>query len=128
MTTQNLADERFVNLETFKKDGSGVKTPVWVAGLDGKLVVVTDGTSFKVKRIRNNPRVRLAPYGRQGEVHGAWVDGEAHVIEDAAHASRADGVLTKKYGWQMWLHDVLFKILGRFQRRVFLELSVSPPS
>jgi PPOX class probable F420-dependent enzyme len=120
----NLASERYVNLETFKKDGNGVKTPVWVAELDGKLVVVTDGTSFKVKRIRNNPKIRLAPCGRRGEVHGAWVDGEARIIEDAAHAARADEALKKKYGWQMWIHDVVFKITGRYQRRAFIELSV----
>lgn len=120
----NLASERYVNLETFKKDGNGVKTPVWAAEFDGKLVVVTDGTSFKVKRIRNNPKIRLAPCDQRGKVHGAWVDGEARIIEDAAHAARAHDALKKKYGWQMWILDVMSKISGRYRRRALLELSV----
>ena len=49
-----LDKERFISLETFKKNGDGVKTPVWSAPLDGKLVVFTAGGSYKVKRLRNN--------------------------------------------------------------------------
>ena len=119
-----LASERYVSLETFKKDGNGVKTPVWAAELDGKLVVVTDGTSFKVKRIRNNPKIRLAPCDRRGNVQGAWVDGEARLIEDAAHAARAHKALQEKYGWQVWILDTVSKIAGRYQRRAIIELSV----
>lgn len=123
MAISNLASERYVNLETFKKDGNGVKTPVWAAELDGKLVVVTDGTSFKVKRLRNNPKIRLAPCDARGKVHGDWVDGEGRVIADAAHAARAHEALKKKYGWQIWLLDMGSKIAGRYPRRAFLELS-----
>jgi len=124
MASRDLANERYVNLETFKKDGSGVKTPVWAAGLDGKLVVVTDGTSFKVKRIRNNPKIRLAPCDARGNVRGAWADGEARILEDPAQVARAHEALKKKYGWQVWILDVGSKIAGRYQRRAFLELSV----
>ncbi len=124
MATSNLASERYVNLETFKKDGNGVKTPVWAAELDGKIVVFTDGTSFKVKRIRNNPKIRLAPCDVRGNVHGSWVDGEARIIEDAGHVARAHEALKKKYGWQLWLLDTGSRIAGRIGRRAFLELSV----
>jgi PPOX class probable F420-dependent enzyme len=124
MATRDLAGERYVNLETFRKDGSGVKTPVWAAGLDGKLVVLTDGTSFKVKRIRANPKIRVAPCDARGNVRGAWVDGEARILEDPAHAARAHEALKKKYGWQVWLLDVGSKIAGRYRRRAFLELAV----
>jgi PPOX class probable F420-dependent enzyme len=114
MATKHLADERYISLETFKKDGNGVKTPVWAAGLDGKLVVVTDGTSFKVRRIRNNPKIRVAPCDARGNVRGAWVEGEARILEDAAHVTRAHEALKKKYGWQVWLLDVGAKIAGRY--------------
>jgi len=124
MAASDLANERYVNLETFRKDGSGVKTPVWAAGLDGKLVVVTDGTSFKVKRIRNNPKIRVAPCDARGNVRGAWASGEARILEDPAHVARAHQALKKKYGWQMWLLDVGSKIAGRYRRRAFLELAV----
>ena len=55
-----LDGETYISLETFRKDGSGVKTPVWAAALDGKLVVMTDGTSHKVKRLRSNPAATAA--------------------------------------------------------------------
>jgi PPOX class probable F420-dependent enzyme len=124
MVTNNLGNERYVSLESYKRDGNGVKTPVWVAELDGKLVVVTDGTSYKVKRIRRNPKIRLAPCSQRGRVRGPWVDGAARVIEDMAHAARAHEALTRKYGWQLWLFDTIAKIGRRFQRRIFLEISV----
>src|SRR5438067_766208 len=54
-----LDPERFISLETFKKSGAGVKTPVWTAPLDGKLVVFTAGSSWKVKRLRNNNKIRV---------------------------------------------------------------------
>ena len=66
-----LDDEQYINLETFRKDGSGVKTPVWAAAQDGKLVVMTDGTSHKVKRIRADPKVRAAACDARGTVNGA---------------------------------------------------------
>src|ERR1700729_2183968 len=47
-----FAAERYISLETFKRDGGGVKTPVWAAPLDGALVVFSAGDSFKVKRLR----------------------------------------------------------------------------
>ena len=123
MAISNLASESYVNLETFKKDGSGVKTPVWAAELDGKLVVVTGGTTFKVKRIRNNPKIRLAACDARGNVRGSWIDGEARIIEDAGHVARAHEALKKKYGWQVWLLDVGARITGRFKQRAWLELS-----
>ena len=123
MAISNLASESYVNLETFKKDGSGVKTPVWAAELDGKLVVVTGGTTFKVKRIRNNPKIRLAACDARGNVRGPWIDGEARIIEDAGHVARAHEALKKKYGWQVWLLDVGARITGRFKQRAWLELS-----
>lgn len=59
-----FAGQRYLSLETFKKSGQGVKTPVWFAAepsveLDSnnvKLYVYTIGVSGKVKRIRNNSR------------------------------------------------------------------------
>jgi uncharacterized protein len=119
-----LADERYLNLETFKKDGNGVKTPVWVAGLDGKIVVLTDGTSYKVKRVQKNPKARVAPCDVRGNVRGPWVDAECRIIDDPDRAQRAHRALKAKYGWQMWLLDVGATIGGRVKRRAFLEISV----
>jgi len=119
-----LAKETYINLESFKKDGGGVKTPVWCAGLDGKIVVLTDGTSYKVKRIRRNPKVRVAPCDMRGEVRGPWVEGECQVIEDPAHAERAHRALRDKYGWLFRLTDAASRLAGRIGRRAYLEITV----
>src|SRR5260370_23304631 len=77
----SFAGHKYLNLETFKKSGQGVKTPVWFAAEpsveldsnDAKLYVYTIGVSGKVKRIRNNPRVNVAPCDMRGELKGGWV-------------------------------------------------------
>jgi hypothetical protein len=117
-------DERYISLETFKKDGNGVKTPVWTAPLDGKLVVFTDGTSYKVKRIRRNTKCRVAGCNSSGaKIHTEWKDGTARIIEDKGEAERAHAALRKKYGILMGLADVGSKLFGRIGRRAYLEIS-----
>jgi PPOX class probable F420-dependent enzyme len=102
-TTTPLDNERYINLETFRKDSSGVKTPVWAAAIDGKLVVVTDGTSFKAKRLRQNPSFRAAACDSRGKLHGSWYKGTARFLEDPAAIARADSTLKRKYGLQWTL-------------------------
>jgi PPOX class probable F420-dependent enzyme len=53
-------DYQYISLATFKKDGTPVPTPVWCAPLDGNIVVFTLRETYKVKRLRNDPRVRVA--------------------------------------------------------------------
>jgi PPOX class probable F420-dependent enzyme len=120
-----LDQERYISLETLRKDGTGVKTPVWAAALDGRLVIVTDGTSFKVKRLRNNPKVKVAACDARGTVKGAWYDGQGRVIEDPAHQARAIAALRRKYGWQIRVLDFFSWISRRIKRRAFLELDVA---
>jgi PPOX class probable F420-dependent enzyme len=119
-----LAAERYINIESFKMDGGGVKTPVWCAGLDGKLVVVTDGTSFKVKRIRRNARVRLAACDGRGKVRGEWVEASAVIMDDAERAARAHQALQAKYGLQVSVLDFFSTLFGRKKRRAYLEITV----
>jgi PPOX class probable F420-dependent enzyme len=99
-----FAGHKYLNLETFKKSGDGVKTPVWFAAepsasLDSsgaKLYLYTIGVSGKVKRIRNNPRVQIAPCDVRGKVLGDWIEARAEIVtgEEAAHGTR---LLNKKY-------------------------------
>ena len=119
-----LADERYISIESFKKDGSGVRTPVWCAPLDGTIVVVTDGTSYKVKRIRRNPKVRLAPCDARGKIQGEWSDGEALIMTDPDRIKRAHAALITKYGWQVRMLDLGSRLFGRIGRRAYLELKV----
>jgi PPOX class probable F420-dependent enzyme len=96
--------QKYLNLETFKKSGEGVKTPVWFAAepsakLDSneaKLYLYTIGVSGKVKRIRNNGRVRIAPCDMKGRVLGDWVEARAEIVtgDEAEYGMK---LLNKKY-------------------------------
>lgn len=81
MKLSELGDPKFIALETFRKDGQAVKTPVWTVARDGKLLVWTQGGSWKIRRIRNNGRVRVAQCDMRGNVEGPWVEGIATVSD-----------------------------------------------
>src|ERR1700757_4800898 len=96
-----FADAKYLSLETFRKTGMGVRTPVWFAQEPGRPIfyVYSEADSGKVKRIRNNPKVRVAPCSMRGEVRGAWVDGRVRICagDEAFHGQQ---LLRQKYGWQ----------------------------
>ena len=121
---KSLEREPYINLETFRRNGNGVRTPVWFAILDRRLYVVTDGTSAKVKRIRATKRIRLAACGVAGAVHGPWLDGSARIVTDQTLIDRAHAALREKYGWQMWLLDTGSTLFGRIGRRAWLEITL----
>jgi uncharacterized protein len=107
-----FAGHKYLNLETFRKNGEGVKTPVWfaaepAANLDSnetKLYVYTIGVSGKVKRIQNNNRVRVAPCNSRGGLLGQWVDARAEIVT-GAQADRGMQLLNKKYvPWKQFLN------------------------
>jgi PPOX class probable F420-dependent enzyme len=121
-----FAGHKYLSLETFKKSGEGVKTPVWfaadpVASLDSsdaKLYVYTIGVSGKVKRIRNNPRVRIAPCDMRGKVVGEWVEARAEIVT-GEEADRGTQLLNKKYfPWKQLL--AFFASFSRRGRTVFV--------
>ena len=119
-----LDSERYISLETFRKDGSGVKTPVWAAPLDGKLVVMTDGTSYKVKRIRANPKARVASCDARGGHLGPFHDATVRILEDPDSIARAERALADKYGWQWKATSLLSRLGRRIGRRAWLEVTV----
>jgi len=121
---KRLSTEAYINLATFRRNGRAVETPVWFAILGGKLYVVTDGTSAKVKRIRTTKRVRLAACNVWGRVSGDWIDGTGRILTQQRPIERAHAALQKKYGWQMWLLDTSSRTFGRIGRRAYIELSV----
>jgi PPOX class probable F420-dependent enzyme len=123
MTTP-LDDARYVSLETFRKDGTGVKTPVWAAPLDGRLVVFSEGASYKVKRLRNNPKMRVAACDVRGKVRGEWIEGTGRILENPEDIARALKALRAKYGFQSAVTDFFARLTGRFERRAYLELTL----
>ncbi len=122
----NLAQfekQNYLNIETFRKTGVGVKTPIWFA-MDGEgFYMITDAHSGKFKRIRNNPRVRVSPCKYNGEVNGEWIDGRAEIVADGALQKRIDHMLNQKYG----LVKRLFELTAMFRTKgVKSYLHVTP--
>lgn len=101
-----LAKHKYISLETYRKNGLAVSTPVWFM-IDNNLVyVVTSSDTGKAKRLRNNPAVRIIPSGFKGEPKGEWMEGKARFAE-GAEAERAIRLRKKKYGLQARLVGML---------------------
>ena len=112
-----FADQNYINLQTFKKDGTPVATPVWFAEDGGELYVYTLAGSGKMKRIRNNRRVRIAVSDARGKLKGEWVDAEVRLL-DAAESTEGNRLITKKYGLIKRVMD-FFSKFRKQQRAVF---------
>jgi hypothetical protein len=110
--TSQFDNARFFSLETYRKNGQPMPTAVWFAALDGGYVFQTQLNAGKVKRIRNNPRVRIAPCDQRGKVLGEYVDASAQVITGTPLALAAQQVLAKKYGLQKKLFDLINRKKG----------------
>ncbi len=82
MAFDHLKREKYISLVTFRKDGSAVATPVWFAERDGRLYVMTRSDSGKVKRLKRNSRVRVAPATIRGSVTGAAVEATARILPE----------------------------------------------
>lgn len=97
----HLAGEKYINLETYRKNGQGVRTPVWFVGRDkdddSVLYVRTSDDTGKYKRVRKNPLVQIAPCDMRGTVKGKWVKGEARIAGEEEKL-KAFKMLEKKYG------------------------------
>jgi len=119
-----LDSESYINLATFRRNGETVETPVWFAARDGKLYVFTESRAGKVKRLRNDARVRIAPCGVRGKLKGAWIEGTARRIDDPELVRGAYEALSGKYTWQMRMTDFISRLSGRIDQRAILELEV----
>ena len=94
-----FAGQKYLNLETLRRSGQAMPTPVWFVQDGETLYVRTVAESGKVKRARNNPRVRIAVCGREGQLLGDWLPATAgEVRDDPAVEARVDALLDAKYG------------------------------
>jgi len=88
--------QKYISLKTFRKSGVGVATPVWFGEEDSRLYVMTRGDMGKAKRIRNNPKVAVAPCTIRGVVTGPEFPATARVLPPEEHA-RARQTINRKY-------------------------------
>jgi len=106
-----FANQKYLNMESYRRDGQGVRTPLWFAEDGGALYFYTVAHSYKVKRIGANPRVRVVPCDMRGDVRGEWVDATARRLNET-EARRANELLDRKYGWAKRILNFMAKIRG----------------
>jgi PPOX class probable F420-dependent enzyme len=106
--TRLFARQKYLNIETLRKNGEGVHTPVWFVEDGLYIYFCTGANSGKVKRLRHNPQVNIAPCKMDGTLVGDWVPASAREVKDKATANKVDHLLGKKYG----LIKKLYSLLG----------------
>ncbi len=72
---ENLESQKYISLETYKKNNQPVRTPVWFVINNDLIYVITREDTGKVKRLKNNPQVKLAPCTFRGKPIGEWLAG-----------------------------------------------------
>jgi uncharacterized protein len=106
----NLQKSNYMALTTYRKTGLAVTSPVWFAQAGDALYVVTEPHSGKMKRIRNNGQVQVAPCNVRGVPKGPAADATAREVTSPADCKAADDALNAKYGVQKKMFELLWKV------------------
>ncbi|MGB8387177.1 PPOX class F420-dependent oxidoreductase [Mycobacterium sp.] len=126
-TFADLAKSQYVLLTTFTKDGRPKPTPIWAA-LDkergDRLLVITEAKSWKVKRIRNTPRVTLATCNMRGRPTSEAVEGTAAILDKSQNSAIYDAI-GRRYGIVGKVFNFVSKLRGGIETNVGLELKVA---
>jgi PPOX class probable F420-dependent enzyme len=111
-----------VLLTTFKRDGTPIGTPVSIAVDGDRAFVRTFDTAWKLKRIRNNPEVEVAPSTRRGRPTGSAIRARARVLEgeESAYAGR---LLARKHPI---LHRFLVPLVHRLRGNETIHIELRP--
>jgi PPOX class probable F420-dependent enzyme len=130
-TSSPFENQRYIVLETYRKSGAPVATPVGFAQDGDVLYVRTTADSGKVKRIRREPRVRVAPGTGSGKPLGAWVEATAAVMTVAeAQAAQVKARILAKYRLIWYLIETVDSIRNRLRGRpqpVWIHLRITLP-
>jgi len=91
-----LSEKKYINVETYRKNGQSVLTPVWFAVFNNKIYFRTDSNSGKVKRIMNNQNVRIAGCDLLGNIKIEWIKANAKIAKEVDHET-VNLLINKKY-------------------------------
>lgn len=119
----DLEHHRCIAVETLRRSGTPVITPVWFVIHEGRLYFSAPAHTGKVKRLRHTPRGRVAPCDARGQIRGPWLEVTIVPAEDEP-AALADRLLAARYGWQRRLLDAF----GWLRRWRYVHYVVAPAS
>jgi PPOX class probable F420-dependent enzyme len=111
---------KYINIQTYKKTGQPISTPVWFIIKDNKIFFRTSHNSGKIKRIRNNNNVKFALCDIRGKIKGEWYEGIAKIENDSDNSILFQ--INKKYG----LSSRLMKIFYKIKKIDIVILSIEP--
>ena len=114
---------KYLSLTSFRRDGTGVATPVWFVEADGRLLVETDAGSYKVRRIRRNPQVTIAPCTATGRLRGTPMPAWAELLPNA-EVARVDRLMGDKYRVDLLFIKPLRMLQAALHRRRLRETPV----
>jgi uncharacterized protein len=111
-----LAGKKYLSLETYRKNGTGVRTPVWFASAPtGELYVYSTADSGKAKRIRRSGVVKIAPCDARGKPTGEWIDAQAEIVGGESFVLGMR-LLNRKYWPVKQILDLSVLLFPRHQR------------
>jgi PPOX class probable F420-dependent enzyme len=124
VTFAEVAKSEYILLTTFTKDGRPKPTAIWAAPHGDGLVAITQEKSWKVKRIRNTPRVTIAECDRGGKPKGEAVEATAAILDKAANGATYDAI-AERYGLIGKTFNLFSKLRGGMTNNVSIELTSS---
>ena len=120
-TFADVAKAQYVLLTTYTKDGRPKPTPVWAASDGDRLLVISEEKAWKVKRIRNTPRVTLAVCDIRGHAKSDAIEATAAIL-DKSHTGAVYDAIGREYGLIGRVFNLFSKLRGGMQNNVGLEL------
>lgn len=124
VTFAEVAKSEYILLTTFTKDGRPKPTAIWAAPHGDGLVAITQEKSWKVKRIRNTPRVTIAECDRSGKPKSEAVEATAAILDKAANGATYDAI-ARRYGLIGKTFNLFSKLRGGMTNNVSIELMAS---
>lgn len=106
-----IESQKYISIETYRKNGTPVQTPVWFVVKNEQIYIVTRDKTGKIKRLRNNQKVKIATCTIKGKITGKWTNGSAKILTDS-ETKEAVNWRDKKYGFIAKIAKFLSKSKG----------------
>ena len=112
---ESLLPGRYLSVTSFKRDGTGIATPVWAVSDGKRLFAFTDLNSAKIKRVRHDPHVEIASCWVTGKLRREPVAARAEVLTAGADLERVRKLLLARYKISYRVVMLFYRLARRLQ-------------
>lgn len=121
---ETVGKASYVSFTSYRKNGTPVSSPVWIAPADGKLYFFSETKAYKIGRIRRNSDVTLQPCNVRGKVDAGspLIEGTARIL-DHRETPRVRKIINRKYWLLGPISEFGVWITRRQQGSVGIEIS-----